>query len=355
MTAQVSLDQSGIIVQHNNTKILLDPSRPAECDFTFVSHAHIDHLHKRGRKKIKTRILASKETALIAHARGYEIADAAEEHDGFQLIDTGHILGSRGLLIGENDVYYTGDISMRERAFMKPARMPQARTLIIESTFGRPEYVFPALSEVTHRTNKIISEMYNMGIPVILMGYSLGKAQLLTRLFGHWDPVYIHESVAKMNSIYSNLGIELKDTITHKEAEEKELLSKNRPWIMIAPLMHSRSAFVKEMKDRYGAVTIGFTGWAIGQRYKYMMGLDYVMPMSDHCDYNELVEAVKKCSPDKVYTFHGFADEFANSLEKMGFDAEAVVDDDNNNHHHNHYESKKEEKNSRTLSLDSFR
>ncbi len=311
------------MVQQNGTKILLDPSHPSECDFTFVSHAHVDHLHKRGRKKMNTQVLASRETALIAHARGYEIADAAEEHDGFQLVDTGHILGSRGLLVGD-DVYYTGDISMRERAFMKPAKMPRAKTLIIESTFGRPEYVFPGLSEVTHRTNKIISEMYNLGIPVILMGYTLGKAQLLTKLFGHWDPIYVHDSVAKMNSVYSDLGVELKSAMTHSQAQEKGLLAKNRPWIMVAPLMHSRNAFVKEMKDKYGAVTIGFTGWAVGTRYKYMMGLDYVIPMSDHCDYKELLDAVKQCNPNKVYTFHGFAEEFSKSLQKMGFDSEPV-------------------------------
>lgn len=338
MTRRVTLGQSGIMVQQNGTTIALDPSHPVDCDYTFVSHAHIDHLHKRGRKKIKTQVLASKETALIAQARGYEIVDPAQEHDGFQLVDTGHILGSRGLLVGD-DVYYTGDISMRERAFMKAAKVPHAKTLIIESTFGRPEYVFPPLSEVTHRTNKIISEMYDLGIPVILMGYTLGKAQLLTRLFGHWDPI-VHDSVAKINSVYSELGVKLAGGTTHRQAEEQERLSKGKPWVMVAPLMSERSAFVKEMKDRYGAVTIGFSGWAVGSRYRYMMGLDYVMPLSDHCDYKELVAAVKQCRPDKVYTFHGFAREFAESLCETGFDAEPVG-----------HGRKGEEK---TLSLDSF-
>lgn len=338
MIGRVTLGQSGIMVQQDGTTIALDPSHPVDCDFTFVSHAHVDHLHKRGRKKIRTKILASKETTLIAHARGYEIVDATDEHDGFQLVDTGHILGSRGLLIGGDDVYYTGDISVRERAFMKGAKVPHAKTLIIESTFGRPEYVFPEISEVTHRTNKIISEMYDLGKPVILMGYTLGKAQLLTKLFGHWDLI-IHDSVYKINSIYSELGVELSNTMTHSQAQEKGTLSKS-PWVMVAPLMSDRSAFVKEMRDRYDAVTIGFSGWAVGSRYRYMMGLDYVMPLSDHCDYKELVTAVKRCRPDKIYTFHGFAKEFAESLCEMGFDAEPV-----NGH------GKKAEK---TISLDSF-
>lgn len=339
MMGRVTLGQSGIMVQQNDTTIALDPSHPVDCDFTFVSHAHVDHLHRRGRKKIRTQVLASKETALIARARGYEIVDASEEWDGFHLVDTGHILGSRGLLVGD-DIYYTGDISVRERAFMKPAKVPHAKTLIIESTFGRPEYVFPPLSEITHRTNKIISEMYDLGIPVILMGYTLGKAQLLTKLFGHWDPI-IYDSVAKINSVYSELGVKLAG-VGHRHAEEQGLLSKSRPWVMVAPLMSERNAFVREMKDKYNAVTIGFSGWAVGGRYKYMMGLDYVMPLSDHCDYKELVAAVRQCEPEKVYTFHGFAREFSESLCEMGFDAEPV----GNGH------ARKAEK---TVSLDSFR
>ena len=340
MKGKVSLGQSGIVVQHIDTAIALDPSYPVDCHFTFVSHAHIDHLHRCGmEKKNRTQVLASKETALIAQARGYKIADPVEQYDGFELVDTGHILGSRGLLVGE-DTYYTGDISMRERAFMKPAKMPHAKTLIIESTFGRPEYVFPPMSEITHETNEIISEMYNLGIPVILMGYTLGKAQLLTKLFGHWDPI-IHDSVAKINSIYSKLGVELESVMTHSQAQEQGLLAKNRPWVMVAPLMSSRCAFVKEMKNRYGAVTIGFSGWAIGSRYRYMMGLDYVIPLSDHCDYKELVAAVKQCSPEKVYTFHGFSEDFAESLLGMGFDSETIG---------GHYKNRKQ----KMLSLDSF-
>lgn len=336
MRTSVSLAQSGISVQHNGTSIVLDPSHSTECDFTFVSHAHVDHLHRRSRKGCRTQILASKETALIARARGYAMADVLEEHDGFSLVDTGHILGSRGLLAGD-DLFYTGDISIRERAFLKPAKLPRARTLIIESTFGRPEYVFPPLSEITHRTNKIISEMYDLGIPVILLGYTLGKAQLLTELFGHWDPLYMHDSVARINSVYSELGIHLRTAVTYSEVSKRDL-SKNKPWVMVAPMMSARTAFIREMKDRYGAVTIGFTGWAAASRYKYATGLDYVMPLSDHCDYKELLDAVRQCQPEKVYTFHGFASEFARTLRQIGFDAEPL-------------DKRKEEK---TLSLDFF-
>jgi putative mRNA 3-end processing factor len=331
LVAQISFSQCGILIDSSGKKISLDPHRETHSDMIFVSHAHTDHLYKKcGGKNntLKSKTLASRETSIIAEARGYTLSGSQEEHDGFKLIDTGHILGSKGLLVNCDEIYYTGDISIKERAFMRPALIPQAETLIIESTFGRPEYVFPDLQEVIHNANKIISEMYDKGIPVLLMGYPLGKAQLLTELFGHWDPLYLYDAVYNMNSIYSKLGVRLKHTVKHSTAEDQNLLSKNKPWIMISPLFHGRNGFVRRMKERYGAVTIGFSGWAVNTNYKFMMGLDYTLPMSDHCDYKDLVQVVRKCNPKKVYTFHGFTIDFARRLRKLGFDADPLLDKD---------------------------
>ena len=55
-----------------------------------------------------------------------------------------------------------------------------------------------------------------------------------------------------------------------------------------------------------------------------MMNLDYVIPFSDHCDHSELLEVVKQCNPRKIYTFHGFQEEFANYLVNLGYDAESI-------------------------------
>ena len=234
----VTFSECGITVYSNGRKILLDPNRGIDCDLVFVSHAHTDHLIRSCKKILssrKTKTLTSRETSMIAHARGFRIDDVTQEYDGFQLVNTGHILGSKGLLIGD-DLYYTGDISVRERAFMKPAFIPKADTLIIESTFGRPEYVFPDLREVIDRTNRIISEMYSRGVPVILLGYPLGKAQLLTELFSHWDPLYVDDSIYRMNCLYKDLGVSLKESMQVSLAEKTGMLMRQKPWLMISPL-----------------------------------------------------------------------------------------------------------------------
>lgn len=326
----VMFSECGMVVNSKGKRISLDPKRLTNCDLAFVSHAHTDHLYKMSVKdKSTVTTLISGTTSLIAKARGYRVSNAVEGCEGFELLDSGHILGSKGLLI-ENELYYTGDITTRKRAFMEPGLIPRVHTLIIESTFGRPEYLFPQVEEIVHRTNKIISDMYGLGVPVILMGYPLGKAQLLTALFGHWEPMFVYDSIHKINSLYAKLGVPLRSTMKYSLAERRGLLRKSKPWVMIAPLTSARSSFIKSLKKTYGAITIGFSGWAVNSGYKFMMDLDYCMPLSDHCDYQDLMDVVRASGAKKIYTSHGFAAEFATALRKEGFDAQALTSTNHN-------------------------
>ena len=54
---------------------------------------------------------------------------------------------------------------------------------------------------------------------------------------------------------------------------------------------------------------------------------DYSIPLSDHCDFNELVEMVKQSGAEKVYTIHGFVNEFAENLKKRGIDAQPLKEE----------------------------
>lgn len=311
----------GLLLENNETRILLDPSKVETNDFVFISHAHSDHVYRKPKNKTKITTITSVETEAIANARGYEITNAIYEEKDLELIDSGHILGSKGLL-AFNEIFYTGDISIRKRAFLKmPKKIPQVDTLIIESTFGIHDYIFPDHREIIHQANKIIADAYDKGHPVIIMGYPLGKAQLLTNFFGHWDPFFSYDSIEVINTVYRNMGISLRNTTCYTEAEKDKQLETKHPWVMLAPLMNGNSRFLKYMKEKYNTITIGFSGWACSPRYKYMMGIDYALPLSDHCDFNELIQIVKKCNPKKIFTIHGFEVEFARILNNMGYNA----------------------------------
>ncbi len=310
------MTKNGIVCHIDGKTVNLDPKSAMPDCVNFVSHAHSDHLpsSKNGL------ILATKETKEIANLRGKDLSNYTEFLEEFQLYDSGHILGARGVLFDE--VFYTGDVCSRQRGFLNGATIPKCKTLITECTFGRPEFIFPDVSETVKNVNEIISEMYHKGKPVLLLGYQLGKAQTLSYLFGHWDPLYYHDTVKEMNDLHRKLGVQLKDGLGHSAAESMGLLDK-KPWVMVCPMMPESSPFIKQMKAKYGAVTMGFSGWAKSTA-AFARKNDYSIPLSDHCDYGELLEIVRKTGAEKIYTVHGFVDEFAADLVKMGFDAQPL-------------------------------
>ena len=187
----VRLTKNGIQCTNSSFNVYLDPKKFQHDGVHFVSHAHIDHLPNGGTGTI----LSSPETDKIAELRGFTLKNSTDSIENFTLVDSGHIFGSKGLLF--DDIFYTGDISTRDRGFLKGAQIPKCKTLITECTFGLPEFVLPPVTEIVKQVNEIIANLYSKGKPVLLLGYELGKAQTLSQLFGDWDPIYYHDSVKK--------------------------------------------------------------------------------------------------------------------------------------------------------------
>jgi len=312
--------RGGILVKTGGYSLALDPKRASKSDFSFVSHAHIDHVHSPDGN---SKVIASKETVALAEVRGYRLRDAIEQQGGIDLVDAGHILGSRAILI-EDSVFYTGDFSSRDRGFLRGSPGVKCDTLIMETTYGTPRYVFTDTEKIVSRVSRLIAECFHNCRPVVLTGYPLGKAQLITYLFRNWGPIYLHDAVFDMNEAHIELGIELPRLESCGVGSKQAAVLKRRPWIVVAPASSGRSHFIKPLRDNYGAAVIAFTGWAVDPRYAYMMGVDYAFDLSDHCDFKELVQLAKYCNPSKIYTVHGFAAEFAEHLKFLGFDAEPL-------------------------------
>ncbi|MBI3859190.1 MAG: exonuclease [Thaumarchaeota archaeon] len=319
VSAKVSAN-NGIQVDYQGKRFALDPTSPARADYTFVSHAHVDHMHTPSRNAT---VIASEETRELAAARGFDLGDTVESVDGADTLDSGHILGSRALAVGE-EVYYTGDASGRERGFLGKCKTRRSRVLIMESTFGSPEYVFPQTAKLVKEVNSLVGEMFHRGRPVVLMGYPLGKAQLLTYYFSTWSPLIVHSGVARMNEIYASHGVPLKVGTVFDPADGTDSLPRG-PWVMISPMSSGRSQLMSELRRKHGAVLVAFSGWAAREGYRRSIGADFAFPLSDHCDYPELVRLVQGVSPDVVYTTHGFAAEFAADLRHMGFTARPLA------------------------------
>ena len=310
----------GIQVELGSRRYVLDPHTHVRADYTFVSHAHMDHMHTPSKNE---RVIASSLTTELAKARGYDLGETIEEADGVELLDSGHILGSRAIRI-QDEVYYTGDASGRARAFLGKCRTRQARILVMETTYGVPEYVFPSTAKLVKEVNGLIASAYDRGAPVVLMGYPLGKAQLLSYFFSSWEPLFYYDSVDVMNRIHMAHGVPLKPGNRFDASKDRDRLPRG-PWVMVSPMASGRSRLMAHLKKEYGAVLVAFSGWALGPGYRYTMGADYSFPLSDHCDYKELIDLVQAVSPEMVYTVHGFAAEFARDLRKMGFSARPLA------------------------------
>ena len=300
---KIAFSRSGILVKHAEKVIALDPEENIKADLTFVSHAHMDHLLRKERNTV----LASRETVELAVERGVKIQNHIEEHDDLKLVDSGHILGSRALVIGKNEIMYTGDFSQRDRGFLKKLEPINVKVLIVESTYGKKGYSFPPTASVIESVMNMISEAYDAGMGVSLHGYTLGKAQLIEYLFQTWRPLVVHKNIEKMNAVYRKFGINIPvpDMVIERSSQLPEA-----PFVYVAPTY-------EDVENVF--YSIRFTGWT-------RIISKYAVPLSDHADHDELLSFIKKVNPETVITVHGFDKELAKELRGLGFRAFAFSD-----------------------------
>lgn len=307
-------EKDGIHIKED-IKVVAD-SRTARGDVNIVTHAHSDH----ALKKDFSNVVCSDLTADISRQRFDTDFKHTVEHENIKLLPSGHILGSRAALINDR-VLYTGDVSTRERAYMKGFQPVKAEKLVIESTYGIPAYRFPPQHEVDSRIRDWIQD--NSGQPLILYAYSLGKAQKIQHLVQEVTDrdIIAHGAVKNMNDAIESLTEHEFRAKSYKENED--VLEENG--ILIAPSRTARSSFSDRLVEKYGVLKAGFSGWAATDSFKYRGGYDETFVYSDHCDFDELVDLVKKADPEKVYTHHGFDEQFAAFLSReFGFNARAL-------------------------------
>lgn len=287
-------------------------------DFSFVSHAHIDHVarHKR--------ILATPQTARLYENRlGKTEAKILEFNQPYrlkgakiELFPSGHVLGSAQIMIERGGVrlVYTGDFKLRRGRTAEKAEIKECDILIMESTFGLPHYIFPSRDEVEKEIVSFVEDNLSRNRTPVILAYALGKAQEAMKLLGNKGfKLGVHGSIYKIASVYEEFGVKFKNYLPYSPEN-----SKGR--VLIAPPGAKNSRMIKNLPRKRTAV---LTGWALDSQAKNWHGADELFPLSDHADFSELLEYVKKANPAKVYTVHGFS-EFVDHLKAEGFDAEEL-------------------------------
>lgn len=301
--------------------LLIDPHKVPKENKVLLTHAHSDHV----KLSKKSTFFGTKETNEIVKKRYSAERHMFEEIEinkkinfgdfSLELFTNGHILGSVQTRINSEELDYvvTSDFRLQDSVFFKGATPLNAETLVLETTFGDPKYVFPKQESVVSEMVSWVEKNAKTGL-VLLAGYSLGKAQELTYISNQagFDPV-VHDSIFEMNEIYSNNGINL-----GKYSNLDHNLKDFNVLIMPPQLVDKNLFAVLENFDKRKISSAIVSGW------ERRGSFDKTFPLSNHADYNDLIEYVKQSNPKLVLTDHGFCESFSRKLNRLGYNSKPL-------------------------------
>jgi Cft2 family RNA processing exonuclease len=281
----------------------------------FISHAHVDHMARH------QYAICTPETGRLYQLR-LGRRDVLElpyrrpiEWGGLKLTTypAGHCLGS-AMLLAEDDgkkLLYTGDFKLGESATAERAELPRADVLVIESTYGEPQYRHPPRAESVARLIEACRCALADGATPVIQAYALGKGQEVTGILtAAGIPVLQHRSVFEVSQVYTVCGIDLG---RYAEYQGRPLAGHA---VVTPPSMHRPG----HLPGLGRTVSIAVTGWATHAGARRRMGVDHAIALSDHADYDELFAAVDRVGAREIYCTHGPAS-FVDRLREAGFNA----------------------------------
>ena len=313
-----SYDSTGIkLINHD---FWLDAHRKVE--FSFVSHGHSDHLKNHDKiiatpPTIQFHAMRARQKAAIPLSFGQPLA---MDDYTLELYPAGHILGSAMIRIVKDGIslLYTGDFKLRESRTAETIQIPQSDILIMESTFGDPSYVNKASPErLEHELLFFVDECIKYGKRAVVLAYNLGKAQEAMKILGDARmDVKVHPSAWELAKVYSHFGI----TFHNCSPWDGDPLNTGQVLIYPPHLCRNRAFHSIPLKR-----TVFLSGWALNNGGN--SSADHSIPISDHADFEDLLQFVQKVNPQKVYTTHGF-EQFPATLRSCGFDAQLLKTSD---------------------------
>jgi putative mRNA 3-end processing factor len=64
-------------------------------------------------------------------------------------------------------------------------------------------------------------------------------------------------------------------------------------------------------------ISIATTGWAVNARTKDRWQVDHALPLSDHADFDQLLNTIERVAPSEIHCTHGPV-EFVDLLRDLG-------------------------------------
>jgi len=300
----------------------LDPWKPV--DKALITHAHGDHARFGSRS-----YLCHHHTKPLLQARlgegNYESVEWGETLyiNGVKVSfhPAGHMIGSSQIRLEYNgEVWvFSGDYKVENDGISGAFEPVKCNTFITESTFGLPIFNWKPQPDIFNNIKSWILKNKEQRKASIFLAYSLGKAQrILQPLSEVTDVIYAHGAVYNMHMALLNAGWKLPpvERITFETPKEK---LKNA--VIIAPPSAENSTWMK----RFTPYAIGYcSGWMQVRGNVRRKNVDGGFIISDHADWNGLLQAVKATEASKVFVTHGYQAAFSRYLNEIGIESAEV-------------------------------
>ena len=293
----------------------IDPWKKVER--AVITHAHSDHA-RPGSKKYLTaqdglRVLQArlgKKAQIETLQYGEPVTISGVK---VSLHSAGHVLGSAQVRIEHQGRIWvaSGDYKTSFDATCAPFETVRCHCFITESTFGLPIYRWQDPRVIGSEMNAWWQENQRCGRNSVLYAYSFGKAQRLLSLL---DPsigtIYVHSAIAKMNNEYIASGINLPEC---KSIDDFDYAA--GPAMIITP----PSAAEPVWMSAGGEFACGFaSGWMQIRSNRDERIYDRSFVLSDHADWNELLQVIKNTGAEEVVVTHGYVQPLVRYLNEQG-------------------------------------
>jgi len=204
-----------------------------------------------------------------------------------------HILGAAQVLVenAEGDrVAWTGDFKIDGTPVL------DCDTLVVESTYGSPSCKRSFDVDVRELLVQMVEARLKKG-PVYIFGYH-GKLQEVMQILhkAHVTVPYVMpEKVYNISKVCERHGMQLGCLTLSTQKEGKQLLDENLPCVAFYH-MNSRNR-VGLLDER-----ICISGWEFRSPCRRIGEREYVLALSDHSDFDGLIEYVRQAKPKRVIT-----------------------------------------------------
>lgn len=277
-------------------------------DRALVTHAHADH----ARAGMGAYLTAQSGMGVLSERVGSDakiegIAFGTKQKIGAVRVSfhpAGHLLGSAQIRVEHRGEVWviTGDYKNSADRSCEAFTPVRCHTLITESTFGLPVYKWPEPKIVFDQINQWWRRNQSEGRTSILFAYALGKAQrVLCGLNPEIGPIGVHGAVDRMLPHYRAAGRPIPNTVK-ANAETKELLKGKG--IIVAPGSTQNTPWIR----KFAPYSLAFaSGWMLVRGSRRWRSLDQGFVLSDHVDWQGILDTVDATQAQRVGVTHGYA------------------------------------------------